>query len=118
MVGHAGGRSSRMTGLNVSFFGDFFARRLRDQQRNRNQGSSEFLLHYYYDIIDLCKSINADMPEREKIYHLLSGLRPSLVKKIGLLQLAACADLLEKAKLFLRAEEMVQVQSEFGGYPT
>ena len=77
-----------------------------DRLRNRKQGPVEPLLHYYYDVLDLCKSVKQDMPEEDIINHLLSGLRPSLVKKLVPLELATCDDLLEKAKLFIRAEEM------------
>ena len=46
------------------------------------------------------------MSEEYIFNHLLSGLRPSLVKKLVPLKLATCDELLEMAKLFIRAEEM------------
>ena len=66
----------------------------------------EPLIHYYYDVLDLCKSVKQDTPEEDINNHPLSGLRPNLVKKLVPLELATCDDLLEKAKLFIRAEEM------------
>ena len=54
----------------------------------------EPLLQYYYDVLDMCKSVNADMPEGEIIDHLLAGLRPSLVKKLVPLKLPTCDELL------------------------
>ena len=77
-----------------------------DRLRNRKQGPTEPVLHYYYDMLDMCRSVNVDMPEKEIIDHLLAGLHPTLVKKIVPLKLATCGELLEIAKLFIRAEEM------------
>ena len=76
------------------------------------------MLHYYYDVLDFCKKIKTYMPE-EIINHLLSGLRPSLVKKLVLLKLATCDDLLEKSKLFIRAKDLTEpAHGECGRRPT
>ena len=76
-----------------------------DRLRSRKQGPVEPLLHYYYEVLEMCRNVNVEMPEAQIIDHLLAGLRPSLVKKLVPLELATCEDLLEKAKLFIRAEE-------------
>ena len=97
----------------------YYPRRLMDKLHNRKQGSVEPLLHYYYDTLDMCKNVNMDMSEADIIDHLLAGLRPSLVKKLVPLELATCEDLLEKAKLFIRAEEMTSAaQGECGRRPS
>jgi len=99
-----------IVGMRAHFLATFqpadYPRRLMDRLRNRKQGPVEPLLHYYYDVLDMCRSVKVDMPENEIIDHLLAGLRPTLVKKIVPLKLATCGELLEMAKLFIRAEEM------------
>jgi hypothetical protein len=55
---------------------------LDSQLRARRQGPGEPVMTYCYDVVHLCSKINADMPEQEKVQHILRGLSPSLMEKV------------------------------------
>ena len=46
--------------------------------RNRVQGLNESMTAYYYDVVNLCRSVDPNMPENYKIEALFRGLKPSL----------------------------------------
>lgn len=72
--------------------------------RNRVQGFNESMTEYYYDIINLCRAVDPNMPENSKVEALFRGLKPSWLEKLYPLGINTCADFLAKAKIFTEAE--------------
>lgn len=73
---------------------------------NRRQRLDEAVQSYYYDILSLCKKLNSEMTDNEKILHLLRGLKPSLLQQVMLHDPSTCQELLEYAK---RAEVVAEI---------
>ena len=74
--------------------------------RNRVQGINEPTTNYYYDILDLCRVVNQNMSEINKLQYLYRGLKPSLLEKIYPLKLTTCVDFLAAAKVHAEAALM------------
>ena len=74
-----------VTGLRSTFLAEFqpegYGRYQENKLRNRKQGAGESATDYYYDIMDLCRSVDPNMNETTKLGHLFRGLKPSLAKK-------------------------------------
>lgn len=75
---------------------------------NRRQRSDETAQSYCYDILSLCTKLNPEMPESEKILHLLRGLKPTLLQRVMMYDPASCAELLQYAKRAEVVEEITQ----------
>ena len=74
--------------------------------RNRVQGLEEPTTSYYYDVIDLCRSVNPTMPEAQKLENLFRGLRPTLLEKIYPLRPKTCVEFLAAVKIHTEASMM------------
>ena len=75
------------------------------QLRNRKQGRNESLESYIFDVLKLCKRLDAVMPEDEKVYHVLRGLQIHYIDRILPLQPTSDARVLEIARLVDEARE-------------
>ena len=56
----------------------FNENRLRDRKQRREESVTD----YFFDVLDLCRVVNREMTEREKLDHLFRGLRADLVEKL------------------------------------
>ncbi|CAF4897831.1 unnamed protein product [Rotaria sp. Silwood1] len=65
---------------------------------NRRQGPTESIQSYYFDIITLCRQYNSSMSDKDKIAHLINGLRPSLKTAVAMAEPESIQDFLHKAK--------------------
>ena len=61
------------------YFWKFSARQIKDA---RIQAEDEDLLAFYFGVLDLCKKVDPDMPEVNKVDHLLRGVKRSLAKEL------------------------------------
>ncbi|KAK4024371.1 hypothetical protein OUZ56_009793 [Daphnia magna] len=68
--------------------------------RARKQGIEESTLEYYYDVLDLCRRVNARMAEATKLAYLWQGLRPSVLEKFWSLKPTSCDEFLQEVKCF------------------
>ena len=68
--------------------------------RARKQGIEESTLEYYYDVLDLCRRVNARMAEAMKLAYLWQGLRPSVLEQLWSLKPTNCDEFLQEVKRF------------------
>ncbi|KAK4007644.1 hypothetical protein OUZ56_012798 [Daphnia magna] len=68
--------------------------------RARKQGIEESTLEYYYDVLDLCRRVNARMAEATKLAYLRQGLRPSVLEQLWSLKPTNCDEFLQEVKRF------------------
>ena len=73
-----GTRSRLLESFQIGNHKQFYASKLQ----YRTQGENESAVDYYYDIIALCASVDAQMSEEEKVNHLLRGIGPDLTRAI------------------------------------
>ena len=74
--------------------------------RNRVQGIDETTSNYYYDVLDMCRSVDPHMREEIRLQHLFRGLKPSLFEKIYPLRPKTCAEFLASVKIHTEAALM------------
>lgn len=79
---------------------------------NRRQRADETVQSYHYDILSLCAKLNSDMPENEKILHLLRGLKASILQHVMMADPQTCKAFLEQAKRAEAAAAITQPQTE------
>jgi hypothetical protein len=65
----------------------------------REQGVEEYVVAYFYDIINMCRVFNPTMSQEQQLQYLYRGLRPALLAKIYPLQPATTAEFLDLAKV-------------------
>ena len=94
-------------GLKTKFLQEFqrenYALFQEAKLRNRDQGVEEETSRYYYDVIDLCRSVNPNMSEETKLEYLYRGLKSSLLEKIYPLRPRTCAEFLALVKIHTEA---------------
>ncbi|CAF4584237.1 unnamed protein product [Didymodactylos carnosus] len=78
---------------------------------NRHQGLNESVPSYYYDVLSLCTRFNPEMTEKEKVLHLLRGLKPSLLQAVLMFDPSTCDNLLEQAKRAEAATSLAQLST-------
>ena len=83
--------------------------------RNRMQGEDECPLSYYYDVMNLCRVINPNMSERNKLDYLYQGLKRSLFTSIYTERPETCAKFLELLKLHTEAGDIARKKGMFVG---
>jgi len=98
-------------GLRTRFLQEFLQVNFKFYQeeklRNRMQGLNEPTTNYYYDIINLCRTVDPNMSENNKVAALFRGLKPSLVEKLYPLNIKTAAEFLAKAKMFAETELLI-----------
>ena len=103
-----------VTGLRSTFLAEFqpegYGRYQENKLRNRKQGAGESATDYYYDIMDLCRSVDPNMNETTKLGHLFRGLKPSLAKKLWIKRPPTCPEFLAEVKIHTEAEELAKPQ--------
>jgi hypothetical protein len=52
----------------------------------RVQRPDELVQNYFYDVLNLCHRVNADMSEPMKVKHIIKGLLPKFITAIGLVR--------------------------------
>ncbi|KAH6931345.1 hypothetical protein HPB50_023910 [Hyalomma asiaticum] len=72
------------TSLKSSFTGHHAAEITRLKLENRVQVPSESPKQYYYDVLQLCARVDQDMKEKDRVRHLLRGLRADALEKMVL----------------------------------
>lgn len=75
--------------------------------RARVQGPEEPVTAYYYDVMDLCRIVDPQMPEAVKLENLFRGINPKLLKKVYPMKPRSCSEFLSAVKLHSEASEMV-----------
>lgn len=75
---------------------------------NRRQRLDETAQSYSFDILALCSKLNPEMPESEKILHLLRGLKPTLLQRVMMYDPSTCEELLRYAKRAEVVEDITQ----------
>ncbi len=83
--------------------------------RNRMQDENECPLSYYYDVMNLCRVINPNMSERNKLDYLYQGLKRSLFTSIYTARPETCAKFLELLKLHTEAGDIARKKGVFVG---
>ncbi|KZS06561.1 Uncharacterized protein APZ42_029944 [Daphnia magna] len=58
--------------------------------RDGKQGIKDFTVEYFYDILDLCRTVDPNITEATKLAHLWRGLMPSLLEKLWILKPNFC----------------------------
>ncbi|KZS02356.1 Uncharacterized protein APZ42_000633, partial [Daphnia magna] len=74
--------------------------------RSRTQGVDEPTIRYYYEILNLCRLVDPNMSETNRLEHLFRGLRPTLFRKIYPLKPKTCEEFLALAKPYTEASLM------------
>jgi len=101
---------ARVEGLRTKFLQEFQEENYFSFQeaklRSRVQSLDESTTSYYYDVIDLCRTVNPTMTEANKLEYLFRGLRPSLLEKIYPLRPLTCSEFLAKVKIYSEASMM------------
>lgn len=54
----------------------------RQKLMSRNQGANEPVIDYCFNVIYLCSTVDPNMPEKEKVKHLIDGLQPAIAEAI------------------------------------
>lgn len=95
------------------FVGDFKKGEWKSALRNRVQASTESIEEYVYDVIALCRKVDPAMAELDKVQAVMSGLLPSVLDKISMLENSTITQLknnLKKAQSskFLLQQRMVK----------
>lgn len=97
-------------GLRSLFFKEFqpegYGRCQESKLRNRQQQTNESATEYYYDVMDLCRSIDPNMSEVVKLDHLFRGLKKSLLEKTWVKKPQTCASFLAEIKIHTEAEKL------------
>ena len=73
---------------------------------SRKQGLNEPVQVYYYDVLNLCRRVNGDMSDEDKLFHLCQGLKSTLLEKVMPFEPRSCKELLQKCKSIEEAEVM------------
>jgi Retrotransposon gag protein len=63
----------------------------------RLQGDDEPFTNYYYDVLQYCQTIDAGMPEEQKVGHIIRGLKAPLLEKLYPLDLKTTSEVFQKA---------------------
>lgn len=74
--------------------------------RSRRQGPKESATEYFYDVMDLCRTVNPTMTEGEKLERLMQGLLPDLIRHVYPLRPKTCASFLAALKTYGDAETL------------
>jgi hypothetical protein len=102
-------------GLRTRFLQEFQQENYRVFQesklRNRIQGLNEPATEYYYDVLNLCRSVDPNMSEESKVENLFRGLSPILVQRLYPLRLRNCAEFLAAVKIHTEADVMANRRS-------
>jgi Retrotransposon gag protein len=70
----------------------------RNQLRERVQGPNETNEDYVYDVVRLCNKVNPQMDELDRVQQIMSGLLPSVLDKITMLENRTMAELMANVK--------------------
>ena len=92
----------------LSAFADDSQQGWRAQLRERVQGPDEANGDYIYDVIRLCNKVNANMDELDKIQQIMSGLLPSILEKISMLDNQTMDQLVTNIKRAQTSRNMLQ----------
>lgn len=91
-------------GLRTKFLNEF---KPDDQRRfkesileKRRQGMDESISHYYYDVLDLCRAVDPNMPEQMRLRYLFRGMKPGLKEQVWVTNPATTEDFLSTAKKY------------------
>jgi len=79
------------------------------------QGEDECPLSYYYDVMNMCRVINPNMSERNKLDYLYQGLKKSLFTEIYTKRPDTCAKFLELLKLHTEAGDIARKKGLYVG---
>lgn len=79
----------------------------RNQLRERVQGPSEANDDYIYDVVRLCNKVNPNMDELDRVQQIMSGLLPSVLDKISMLENRTMAELLANVKRAMVSRNML-----------
>ena len=100
-----------LPGLRTQFLQEFLQENFKFYQeeklRSRMQGINESTTSYYYDVINLCRRVDPNMSENNKVAALYRGLKPSLMEKMYPLSIQTSAEFLAKAKIYAEAEMLM-----------
>ena len=103
------------TGLKTRFLLEFVQEKYslfqESKLRNRMQGPDEPTSNYYYDVIHLCRSVNPQMTELNRLEYLYRGLVPWLVEKIYPLNPQTCAEFWTQVKIHTEAATIARNKS-------
>lgn len=113
------GRTDLEPGLKECFLEEFqqgtYGRNQEAKLRKRKQGIEEPVVEYYYEVIDLCRMVDHEMPEAMKLDYLFRGKKLSLVEKIWIKNPRTCAQLLAEIKLHtMELEEETKMKPKTG----
>lgn len=72
------------TALKENFSGDHVREWAYIQLQQRQQQLGETPQEYVSGILQLCARVNPEMPESEKLRHLLRGLRPEMMERVAI----------------------------------
>ncbi|XP_065210091.1 uncharacterized protein LOC135838405 [Planococcus citri] len=122
-------RKTKFSELKPQFLTAFNEKAHKDLNQSklftRFQKENEKTLQYLTEILNLCKSINENMPEEDKCKHILRGLNPTILKAISLsdndtvekirknIQKYECSkNLLDYRKNFDQGDRLKKVENE------
>jgi len=81
-----GGPDVVTPGVKSIFFQYFqredFGRDLEERLRRRVQGPNEPILHYYFSIVDMCRMLDPNMADDDKVRHLMRGVAPRVMRDL------------------------------------
>ena len=80
---------------------------------SRVQRLQEPVNSYHYDMLRLCRKINPNMSEEDKLTHVMRGLKSGLLEKVLVLEPKDCQDLLNKLRSIEEAEFLSNARPDY-----
>lgn len=102
----------------TAFTNHEYATEQRQKLLSRKQGENEDVLTYCYNVIYLCSTVNKNMPEDERVLHLMEGLRPAVAESIFpfLPVRPTIENVLERIRIYLQGKA-TSIRSRLGRRP-
>ena len=92
-----------------------FGRDLEERLRRRVQAPNEPILHYYFAILDMCRMLDANMGDDDKVRHLMRGVEPRLMRDLYPRNVTTSAQFLEYARAHSHAEKLAREKESGSG---
>ena len=114
-----GGPDVVTPGVKSIFFQYFqpedFGRDLEERLRRRVQGPNEPILHYYFAILDMCRMLDPNMADDDKVRHLMRGVAPRLMRDLYPRNVTTSAQFLNYARAHSHAEKLAREKESGSG---
>ncbi|KAF4529192.1 hypothetical protein B566_EDAN017624 [Ephemera danica] len=84
------------------------------QLRNKFQGKHEPVQAYYFAVLNLCRQLDPVMTDLEKVKHLIRGLQPELIAKIGTMEANTPEQLMKNIQKYQELQVLTEKVGKLG----